>query len=244
MKTRIAALAVLLLLGNASEAYSQSAAARSIQWRALAVAGDDSAQVFDNAVAAIAVILATRGVGPINRFTSDPMAARAALPLATAQSMSAALSAVPARAGEGCLVFITSHGGRNGVLMRADVERKFVLAPAVLDRILDQGCGTGPTVAIVSACFSGIFVDPVMEAPNRIILTAARNDRPSFGCGHEEQFTYFDGCMLRAWPGSRNWQSLFKTTSVCVRHKEDALGFQHSEPQAYFGSEVKDLALP
>jgi hypothetical protein len=82
------------------------------------------------------------------------------------------------------------------------------------------------------------------EAPNRIILTAARDDRTSFGCGHEERFTYFDGCMFKAWPDSQTWQALFKATDACVRQKEDALGFQHSEPQAYFGAAVKDLGLP
>jgi hypothetical protein len=215
-----------------------------IQWRAMAVAGDDSAAVFDNAVEEIAEILAARGVHPIDRFTSDPMVARADLPIATAQSMSEALDAANPKPGEGCLVFITSHGSRNGVLLRDDLDNRQMLDPSALGRILDQGCGSAPTVAIVSACFSGIFIGDVTEAPNRIILTAARDDRTSFGCGHEEQFTYFDGCMLKAWPDSQSWQALFLATEACVRRKEDALGFQHSEPQAYFGAAVKDMGLP
>jgi hypothetical protein len=215
-----------------------------IPWRATAVAGDDSAQVFDNAVEEISEILAARGVHPIDRFTSDPMVARADLPIATAQSVSDALDAAKPQPGQGCLVFITSHGSRGGVLMRDDLDNRQILDPSALGRILDQGCGKAPTVAIVSACFSGIFIGGVTEAPNRIILTAARDDRTSFGCGHEEQFTYFDGCLFKAWPDSQSWQALFLATEACVRRKEDALGFRHSEPQAYFGSAVKDLGLP
>jgi hypothetical protein len=170
--------------------------------------------------------------------------ARADRPIATAQSMADALSAAPPKPGEGCLVFITSHGGRNGVLMRDDLDNRQMLDPSALGRILDQGCGQAPTVAIVSACFSGIFLGSVTEAPNRIILTAARDDRTSFGCGHEEQFTYFDGCLFEAWPRSQTWQALFKEADACVRRKEDGLGYKHSEPQAYFGAAVANLALP
>jgi len=215
-----------------------------IHWRAMAVAGDDSAEVFDNAVEEISQILAARGVHPINRFTSDPMVARADRPIATAQAMANALDGAKPLPGQGCLVFITSHGGRHGVLMRDDLDNGQILDPSALGRILDQGCGSAPTVAIVSTCFSGIFLGSVTEAPNRIILTAARDDRTSFGCGHEEQFTYFDGCMFKAWPDSQTWQALFLATEACVRQKEDALGFKHSEPQAFFGSAVKDLGLP
>jgi hypothetical protein len=215
-----------------------------IPWRAMAVAGDDSAAVFDNAVDAMQQLLAARGVTRIDRLTTDPMVARTDRPVATADSMSAALDAARPAPEQGCLVFITSHGGRQGVLLRDDTANNQVLTPADFGRILDDGCGKAPTVAIVSACFSGIFIGAVTEAPNRIILTAARDDRTSFGCGHEEQFTYFDGCMLQAWPKAASWQALFNATSDCVRAKEDKLGFKHSEPQAFFGSQVANLGLP
>jgi len=256
MKTWLVALVSLLSFGLVACGHAPSDADVSggsvvsnapperISWRAMAVAGDDSAPVFDNAVEEISEILAARGVHPIDRFTSDPMVSKADLPIATVKSISDALDAAKPQPGQGCLVFITSHGGRNGVLMRDDLDNRQVLDPSALGRILDAGCGSAPTVAIVSACFSGIFIGAVTEAPNRIILTAARDDRTSFGCGHEEQFTYFDGCMLKAWPDSQTWQALFKATDVCVRRKEDALGFKHSEPQAYFGAAVKNLGLP
>jgi hypothetical protein len=252
---RIALFILLMTLGAGACAHpstepaadppaASNAPPQRIQWRAMAVAGDDSAPVFDNAVEEIAEILASRGVGPISRFTSDPMVARADLPIATAQSMSDALAAAQPKPGQGCLVFITSHGSRRGVLMRDDLDSRQVLDPPALGRILDRGCGRAPTVAIVSACFSGIFLGSMTEAPNRIILTAARDDRASFGCGYEEQFTYFDGCMFKAWPDAQTWRALFKATASCVREKENLLGFRHSEPQAYFGATVGDLGLP
>jgi len=213
-------------------------------WRALLAAGDDSIAVFDNAVDAMTKLLAERGVRRIDRFTSDPMVQRATRPIATADGMAAALRAVPPKPGQGCLVFLTSHGSRKGLLMRDDLDNDRGLTPAALGRILDEGCGQAPTVAIVSGCYSGIFIGAVTEAPNRIILTAARDDRTSFGCSAEEQYTYFDDCLLQSWPKSETWAALYRATAACVREKESALNELPSEPQAYFGESVANLALP
>ena len=215
-----------------------------VQWRALAAAGDDSIGVFDNAVDAMTQSLAAEGVRKIDRFTSDPMIAEADRPLATEDAMTAALTAARPGPGEGCLVFLTSHGTRNGLLLRDDLDNGRLLNPSALGRMLDAGCGKAPTVAIVSGCYSGIFIGRVIEAPNRIILTAARDDRTSFGCSAEEHFTYFDDCLLQAWPKSETFAGLFHATDACVRRKENALGALHSEPQAFFGKDVTNLALP
>ena len=77
-----------------------------------------------------------------------------------------------------------------------------------------------------------------------IWLTPARDDRVSFGCGAEFQYTYFDECVLGAWPKSRTWAQLFDRTNPCVRLKESELSQASSMPQAFFGKAVKDLALP
>ena len=98
--------------------------------------------------------------------------------------------------------------------------------------MLDAGCGSVPTVAIVSGCYSGIFIGRVTEAPNRIILTAARDDRTSFGCKAEERLTYFDDSLFQAWPKSPTFVALYRATDSCVRQKENALGVGHSQPQA------------
>ena len=215
-----------------------------VHWRALAAAGDDSIPVFDNAVDAMTENLASEGVRTIDRFTSDPLISGRDRPIATADAMTATLTSARPGPGEGCLVFLTSHGTRNGLLLRDDLDNGRLLDPSALGRMLDAGCGKAPTVAIVSGCFSGVFIGRVTEAPNRIILTAARDDRTSFGCSAEEHFTYFDDCLFQAWPKSKTFAGLFRTTEACVRRKENRLGVLHSEPQAYFGSEVENLALP
>jgi|AraplaMF_Col_mMF_1032025.scaffolds.fasta_scaffold00140_69 hypothetical protein len=221
-----------------------SGPAQHIQWRALAAAGEDNAPVFDNAVDKMAEILTARGVAPVDQFTSDPALQRADRPITTADSMAAALNARHPGPGQGCLVFLTSHGSRQGLVLRDDFDNDRSLSPSTLGRILDEGCGSTPTVAIVSGCYSGIFIGAVTEAPNRIILTAARDDRTSFGCGFEEQYTYFDDCMFQSWPKSPTWVALYRAIQVCVRAKEREINAVPSEPQAYFGDQVANLALP
>jgi len=217
---------------------------RKVEWRALVAAGDDSISVFDNAVDEMTEILSARGVSRIDRFTSDPTMVEKGRMIATADTMAAALAAVPPGPPKACLVFLTSHGNRQGLLLRDDLDHERSLNPSTFGRMLDQGCGSAPTVAIVSGCYSGIFIGRVTEAPNRIILTAARDDRTSFGCGAEEHFTYFDDCLFQSWPKSPTFAALFRATDSCVRRKENALGVVHSEPQASFGDQVANLALP
>jgi len=236
--------------GTASDATStvspepSGGSVQHIQWRALAAAGEDNAPVFDNAVDKMAEILAARNVSPVDRFTSDPALQRADRPITTVDNMAAALRATPPKPGEGCFVFLTSHGSRQGLALTDDLDNDRTLSPSSLGRILDEGCGSAPTVAIVSGCFSGIFIGAVTEAPNRIILTAARDDRTSFGCGHEFQYTYFDDCLFQSWPKSQTWVGLYRATAACVQAKEREINREPSEPQAYFGDQVANLALP
>jgi len=251
MKRRWTVLALGLVLaacastsgGDAPPAVT-TAPGQHIRWRALAAAGEDNAPVFDNAVDKMAEILSTRGVMPVDRFTSDPGLQQPDRPITTAENMLAALNAKHPGPGQGCLVFLTSHGSRHGLVLTDDLDNDRNLNRSTLGRILDEGCGSAPTVAIVSGCFSGIFIGAVTEAPNRIILTAARDDRTSFGCSAEEQFTYFDDCLFQSWPKAPTFVALYRATDACVRGKENALGVVHSEPQAYFGDQVANLALP
>src|SRR3546814_8238085 len=45
-------------------------------------------------------------------------------------------------------------------------------------------------VVVVNACYSGGFVPP-LRGPGTLVLTAARSDRSSFGCGSDSDITYF-----------------------------------------------------
>jgi hypothetical protein len=229
----------LALTASLLSARADSAALQT--WRVLLVAGDDSAAVFDNAVDRFTEILSSRPGVELYRLTSDRRLRSATRHMASAQAIDSALTG---SAAQGCFVFMTSHGSTKGLLLREDDESDRTLSPGKLDRILDQQCGERPTVVVVSACHSGVFIGRASKGDNRIWLTAARDDRVSFGCGSEFEFTYFDECLLGAWPKSKTWKQLFDRTSTCVRLKESELSESSSLPQAFFGKSVKDLELP
>lgn len=215
--------------------------AKLASWRVLLVAGDDSAAVFDNAVDRLTELLqGTPGI-ELYRLTSDRRLSAATRALASARNIDAALKG---SAAQGCFVFMTSHGTEEGLYLREDDASDRRLSPSKLDRILDAQCGERPTVVVVSACHAGIFIGRASKGDHRIWLTAARDDRVSFGCGAEFDLTYFDECLIGAWPNSRTWRQLFERTSTCVRLKEAELSEQSSLPQAFFGDAVRDLELP
>jgi Peptidase C13 family len=231
-----------LMLGLAAILLTMTAESATLQsWRVVLVAGDDSAAVFDNAVDRLTEILAGRPGIEIQRLTSDRRLRSSTRGIASAKAIDSALTGTVA---QGCFVFMTSHGTVDGLYLREDDDSGRTLSPGKLDRILDKQCGARPTVVVVSACHSGVFIGRASKGDNRIWLTAARDDRVSFGCGAEFELTYFDECLIGAWPKSKTWKQLFDRASTCVRLKESELSESSSMPQAFFGDGVEDLELP
>ncbi len=146
------------------------------------------------------------------------------------------LAELGAQAQGGCLVYFSSHGSPSGVVVGPNL-----LSPAGLSQIVDNACGERPTVVILSACFSGVFVEPLGE-PNRMVLTAARPDRSSFGCGSSDRYPYFDACVLQTLPAASDFADLGRKVQVCVSDREKATGMTPpSEPQMFLGAALKPL---
>ncbi len=233
------AVGVAAVLAAPATRSAETAALQS--WRVVLVAGDDSAPVFDNAVDRLSEILGNKPGLDVRRLTSDRGMQSGGRKIATAKSIDGALTGSE---GQGCLVFMTSHGTVDGLYLREDDDSDRTLSPGRLDRILDKQCGERPTVVVVSACHAGVFIGHASKGDNRIWLTAARDDRVSFGCGDEFELTYFDECLIGAWPKSKTWKQWFDRTTTCVRLKESELSESSSMPQAFFGAGVKELELP
>jgi hypothetical protein len=238
--TVIVALWAVLWLGCG---LALGAGAAESRWQAVLVAGDNAEPVFDNAVEAMAHWLADRGVprSDIHRLSASRTPRDATAEPASAQRILQRIASLPARPDAGCLVFITSHGRRGEGIWLA--ESGEYLRPASLAQALSIGCPAVPTVVILSACYSGAFTVGAMPAPNRIILAAARADRPSFGCQADRTYTVFDECLLAALPRAPTWRAVYAASLGCVRDRERQLSVLPSQPQAAFGAVVRDLAV-
>jgi hypothetical protein len=116
-----------------------------------------------------------------------------------------------------------------------------MLDPMSLSNIINAWCPGRPTVVIISACYSGVFAYPLAQ-PNRMIMTAARGDRSSFGCGGTDRYPYFDECVLNSIPRSVNFLQLADVTRQCVAEREQQTGSQPpSEPQVLIGDQVRQV---
>jgi hypothetical protein len=204
------------------------------RWHALLVAGDNSSPAFANGIDTLRDRLAALGVRDIRVLLAGDSAR-----LASSTNVRSALASL---GGEACLVFVTSHGEERGFFLRAD---RRVFGPALLDQALTAGCGGAPTVVVVSACHSGAFINDQTRRPNRIIMTAAATDRTSFGCGADDDYTYYDQCFLQTLDGAATWRDLAVGTRSCVQTLERRLGVrQESRPQIFVGAAVANLRMP
>jgi Peptidase C13 family len=212
-------------------------------WQVVLAAGDNAEPVFDNATREMRRRLTAAGVPAenIHRLSASAGELGGGVKPASADALLQTIADLPAKPGDRCLIFLTSHGERRGGLWLARSNR--ALNPEELAGALSRGCAAVPTVVVVSACYSGGFAAGKMAKPNRIILTAARGDRPSFGCQAHRVYNFFDECLLGALPQSATWRSAFDGTDRCVRRMEQALDVRPSEPQAYFGVSVAGLKL-
>jgi Peptidase C13 family len=212
-------------------------------WQVVLAAGDDSEPVFDDATRAMAHRLMSAGVpaADIHRLSASRMQIADGIAPATIPRVLRAIAGLRPRPGQSCLVFLTSHGEEGAGLWFARSER--ALSPDELARALAEGCGRAPTVVIVSGCYTGGFAGGAMARPNRIVLTAARASRPSFGCAVGRRYSFFDSCLLDALPRFRTWHGVFGGATACIAAMEHRLGVRPSEPQAYFGTEVAGLRV-
>jgi hypothetical protein len=226
------------VLALACLAAAPARAADFANWAVLIVAGDDRAhngnpsRVFDNARHDLARAFAGIGFSPANmaQFSVDPDggAEATSIPL-----IADTLWDLTARAPGGCLIYFTSHGSPDGIVTGRDI-----LAPAQFGRIVSNACGTRPSVIVMSACYSGQFV-PALSGPNRVVITAARPDRTSFGCGEFDKYTFFDDCFLRALPMANGFPALGGLVQDCVAFREKQLNATPpSEPQLSVGTAV------
>ncbi len=191
----------------------------------LAVAGDGSQEVFRREVDFVDKAFASRfdTAGRTVKLINSRHTAASA-PMATMTSIDRSLKAIAARmnrAEDILFLFLTSHGSENHELsLTAGVPLRNLLA-ADLGRMLKES-GIRWKVVVVSACYSGGFIDKIRD-DHTLVITAARHDRRSFGCADENDFTYFGRAFFKeALPKAKSFQDAFGKAEALVNEWESA----------------------
>lgn len=98
-------------------------------------------------------------------------------------------------------------------------------------------------VIVVSACYSGSFIDE-LQSPTTVVITASRADRASFGCTNDADLTYFGRAFFaESLRENNSFSSAFRDAQQRINERESKMGFEPSEPQMVVGSLMK-TALP
>ena len=214
-------------------------------WAVIVVAGDWHAhsgapsEVFDNARHDLSRAFVNAGFSSDNvlQFSMRPEKYPTQEPLKSdLDTISQQFGELTTRATGGCLIYFTSHGAPTGILVTGQIW-----GGDVMSQLVDASCGNRPTVVVLSACFSGGLI-PAVNGPNRMVLTAARHDRTSFGCGEEDRYTFFDTCVLQQLPLVNDFLGLSRAVTACVAMREQSMRLvPPSEPQTDVGGLLRPM---
>lgn len=137
---------------------------------------------------------------------------------------------------------LTSHGNQdilevsNPPLELDDVDSGW------LSQTLDKS-GIKWRVIVISACYSGSFIEQ-LKTPYTLIITASAADKASFGCSNEAQWTYFGQAFFaQSLPKFKHVLPAFDDTKKTVAKRERLMGFEPSQPQLFIGDKMQQ-ALP
>ena len=139
------------------------------------------------------------------------------------------------------VLYITAHGDREHRLSAWQPPLELApLTPTALARMLHDS-GIKWRVVVVSACYSGGFVEPLRD-DNTIVITAAAPDRTSFGCESGRDFTYFGEAFFRdALAKTASFTEAFEIARQIVTQREAAERLPASAPQISVGRAIGEL---
>ncbi|UYC10358.1 C13 family peptidase [Xanthomonas sp. CFBP 8445] len=211
-------------------------------------AGDASEDVFRNEVLYLRQLFAQR-FGAAGRIATlinhgDNLGTHAYAPQASYDNLADTLDRIGKRMDkreDALLLFLTSHGTEQHELYLQfgpgeDAEYD-TITPQELRRLLDDA-GIRNRIIVISACYSGGFV-PALKTADTLVITAARRDRPSFGCGNTASATYFGRAwLIDALARTTDMVESYRLASAEISAREKAEGEAPSYPQLYVGARI------
>lgn len=162
-------------------------------------------------------------------------------PIASLTSLRRALKAVGERVDPDediVLVHITTHGSEGHELSAEFWPLQLTqITPADLRSALDDA-GIRSRVVVVSACYSGGFIEALKD-PRTLVVTAADSRHTSFGCGDDSDFTYFSRAYFdEALRRTHSFAGAFALAQESIRARELKEGLEPSNPQMFMGAEL------
>lgn len=136
-------------------------------------------------------------------------------------------------------LFLTSHGSQDHRFSLDFWPLRFnALDPQRLRELLDES-GIARRVIVVSACYSGGFIDALRD-DNTLVIAASAPDRNSFGCSNEAEFTYFGKAYFdEALRRTRSFIDAFEIARPLIAQREQEQDFKSSDPRISIGQNIR-----
>ena len=137
---------------------------------------------------------------------------------------------------------LSSHGDQDFIHLSNPPLAMDNLDATWLREALDAS-GIRWRVIVVSACYSGSFIDE-LASPTTVVITASAADKMSFGCTNTAEMTYFGQAFFaESLRENTSFSDAFKDAAYRVQERELYMGFEPSEPQMVIGI-LMETALP
>jgi hypothetical protein len=136
------------------------------------------------------------------------------------------------------VLYSTSHGEPNEGLLYKDLQRGAgIITPVRLAGMLNE-LGFKDRLLMLQACFSGQFV-PRLENSTTIVVTAAAEDRSSFGCQAGNDWTFFgDALVNHAFRQPLPLDVQLRRATALIEAAEEREHLLPSNPQISIGSDT------
>jgi Peptidase C13 family len=137
------------------------------------------------------------------------------------------------------VLMLTSHGSSDGIAVENGSLPLVQLSPVELRRALDEA-GIKWRVIVVSACYSGVFLD-ALKGNDTLVITAADAEHSSFGCDDDRELTYFGEAFLKdSIPTTKSLEEAFKKASALIEKRETSEHKIRSNPQMALGAAMRE----
>lgn len=165
-------------------------------------------------------------------------------PLANRHNLEAVLQGIARRMDKEedvLFLYLSSHGAQDHKLSVSFWPLRLNDLKAEDLKTLLDNAGIRNRVIVVSACYSGGFLD-VLKDDNTLILTASSRDHVSYGCGDFTRYTYFgESYFAKALDKDASFISAFEEARRLIEEREQNEALDQSGPQIDVGRNIAGI---
>lgn len=164
-------------------------------------------------------------------------------PLATVTNLKESLSSLAKKMDleeDILFLYLTSHGSKSHKLSVSLEGMPLNKMPAEKLGGILKGSGIKWKVIVISACYSGGFIDHLKDE-HTLVITASNKEKGSFGCSDESEMTWFGKAYFKeALAETNSFVEAFEKAKLLIDEWEVKENKTHSYPQIHSSPAIEN----